>query len=698
MASGHRRQFATEVFPAELAAIAARRRRLTLPLPSPDEAPSPDLGLVGLALSGGGIRSAAAGLGVLQALAAHDVLPRVDYLSTVSGGSLIGCTVSASLTAPDTSPENARFPLGHEPGAPERPAVRYIRNHRRYLAPGGLLDALRLPATLLRGVIDNFAMLLPVLVGVVFATEVLSLLLDSWGLHRVRLLPSALWILFVALALLQPVIFRAWPDRFTWGPRNRYGHLLTVVLLTGILVALAPPLFGLMRDAARGTPEDIAAIVHQYARYLWMGVGLVVAFTLIGLLVPAARPVTRTLALTTVGALGYAVVVALYLLLCLYHVDDAALWDGRGEWLFIGAGVAGAIYAAWLTNPNVTGQFFFFRDRLSRAFLIHVDANGRARPVDELKLSSLQPPGSAAPYHLINSTINLQGDPRADLAGREADFFVFSRHFVGGPSTGFAPTEAMEAADPRLDVGTALGISGAGLAPNMGVETVRPLVFLFALIDLRLDYWLPNPSAVRRLSRGRLRWLRPLGPSALLKEAFGRLDARGTHVNLSDGGQIENLGVYELLRRQCAWILAVDASGDPTMSCGGLADLLRYARIDLGITIDIEIQPLVPNPDGRSAAHWVVGRIHYGGGRTGHLVYLKLSMTGDEPESVREYRSRYPAFPQQSSANQFFTEDQFEAYRALGEHIALGFCDSEEAAALLHALPRTAARPQAVTA
>jgi hypothetical protein len=698
MASGHRRQFATEVFPAELAAIADRRERLELPVPAPGEGPSAELGLVGLALSGGGIRSASAGLGILQALAARDILPRVDYVSTVSGGSLIGCAMSASLTAPDTSPENARFPLGHDTGTPEKPAVRYIRNHRRYLAPGGLLDALRLPATLLRGVIDNLAMLVPVLVAAVFATEVLSLLLESWGLHRLPVLSSAMWILFVALALLQPVVFRMWPDRFTWGPRNRYGHLLTAVLLAGIVAALALPLLELMRDAAGGTPEDVAAIVHQYARYLWMAAGLAVVLMLAGAVVPAARPITRALALTTVGALGYAAVFGLYLLLCLYHVDDAALWDGRGEWLFIGAGVAGAIYAVWLTNPNGTGQFFFFRDRLSRAFVIRVDARGHARPVDELKLSSLRPAGSAAPYHLINATINLQGDPRAELAGREADFFCFSRHFVGGPSTGFARAEAVEAADPRLNVGTALGVSGAGLAPNMGVETVRPLVFLFALVDLRLDYWLPNPSAVRRLSTGRLRWLSPLGPAALLKEAFGRLDARGAYVNVSDGGQIENLGVYELLRRRCRWILAVDASQDATMSCGCLADVLRYARIDLGITIDIDVDPLRAGSNGCTAAHWVVGRIDYGGGETGRLVYLKLSMTGDEPESVREYRSRYPAFPQQSSANQFFTEDQFEAYRALGEHIARGFSESEEAAALLHSLPRSSARPQAVIA
>jgi hypothetical protein len=108
------------------------------------------------------------------------------------------------------------------------------------------------------------------------------------------------------------------------------------------------------------------------------------------------------------------------------------------------------------------------------------------------------------------------------------------------------------------------------------------------------------------------------------------------------------------------------------MTFGCLMDLIRYARIDLGIEIGIDLDALRPGSNGLCAEHWTAGRIDYGGGEEGHLIYVKASMTGDEPETVREYRSRFPAFPQQSSANQFFTEDQFEAYRALGEHIAGG--------------------------
>src|SRR5690242_14943896 len=56
------------------------------------EKPDPEdvrRGLVGLALSGGGIRSATTNLGVLQALSRMGILPLVDYVSSVSGGGYI---------------------------------------------------------------------------------------------------------------------------------------------------------------------------------------------------------------------------------------------------------------------------------------------------------------------------------------------------------------------------------------------------------------------------------------------------------------------------------------------------------------------------------------------------------------------------------------------------------------------------------
>ncbi len=351
------------------------------------------------------------------------------------------------------------------------------------------------------------------------------------------------------------------------------------------------------------------------------------------------------------------------------HAPD--LWDGQADWLFFGA--LFILFLYWVVlNVNITAAHRFYRDRLSKAYLFRAPPGGSLEPNDVQKLSALNGEGAAAPYHLINVALNLQGEEDRSLRGRKSDFFVFTKRYTGSLRTGFVPTEQLEKYDGCLDLGTAMAISGAAAAPNMGTTTLRPLVFVMTLLNIRLGYWLPNPSIVRGAS-----WLRGIqlrrgaGPTYLIKEALGRLHGRGNFVNVSDGGHIENLALYELLRRRCRLIIAVDGEADPHMRFGGLVTLMLFARIDLGIRIDIDLDPIRLQGNSRLCnRHWAVGTIHYGSGEVGHLLYIKSSMTGDEYEYVREYRSREPEFPHESTANQFFNETQFEAYRALGYHIA----------------------------
>ena len=70
-------------------------------------------------------------------------------------------------------------------------------------------------------------------------------------------------------------------------------------------------------------------------------------------------------------------------------------------------------------------------------------------------------------------------------------------------------------------------------------------------------------------------------------------------------------------------------------------------------------------------------RIHYPktgnqSAGTGLILYLKLSVTGNEQELIRRYRALNPDFPHQTTLDQFFDEEQFEAYRQLGVHVAEG--------------------------
>jgi hypothetical protein len=54
----------------------------------------------------------------------------------------------------------------------------------------------------------------------------------------------------------------------------------------------------------------------------------------------------------------------------------------------------------------------------------------------------------------------------------------------------------------------------------------------------------------------------------------------------------------------------------------------------------------------------------------GLLLYFKAGLHGTEPMDVLSYAMKHPTFPHETTANQFFSESQLEAYRALGYEMA----------------------------
>jgi len=118
-----------------------------------------------------------------------------------------------------------------------------------------------------------------------------------------------------------------------------------------------------------------------------------------------------------------------------------------------------------------------------------------------------------------------------------------------------------------------------------------------------------------------------------------------------------------------------DGSCDSDRSFTDLGNAIRKIRIDLGIDIEIETELLELQGGERiSRAHFALGLIRYDrvdhGAPAGLLIYLKPSLTGNEPADVTEYASCHEEFPHEPTADQFFDESQFESYRALGFHIA----------------------------
>jgi len=95
---------------------------------------------------------------------------------------------------------------------------------------------------------------------------------------------------------------------------------------------------------------------------------------------------------------------------------------------------------------------------------------------------------------------------------------------------------------------------------------------------------------------------------------------------------------------------------------------MRFAEIDFGVKIKIDLSDLKIDAAGFSKAHYALGSIDYGNGETGFLLYIKSSLTGNELDYVLAYKAQHAAFPHESTLDQIFEEDQFEAYRALGHH------------------------------
>jgi hypothetical protein len=132
------------------------------------------------------------------------------------------------------------------------------------------------------------------------------------------------------------------------------------------------------------------------------------------------------------------------------------------------------------------------------------------------------------------------------------------------------------------------------------------------------------------------------------------------------------MGLYELIRRRCRFIIVSDAEEDEKFKLEGIGGAIRKCRVDFGVVIDLNLDALRPLGDpGVSAFHYSLGTITYPDEQTcGKLLYIKAAVTNDEPVDVIEFRKRHNEFPHTSTADQFFDESHFESYRALGHHTA----------------------------
>lgn len=302
------------------------------------------------------------------------------------------------------------------------------------------------------------------------------------------------------------------------------------------------------------------------------------------------------------------------------------------------------------------------------------------------------------PTLLVCAAANVS-DPGATPPGRYVTSFTFSSQTVGGPLVGAVRTWELEhafesreevfpdpgesASKPRgarrrrradLTLPAAVAMSGAAISPSMGKMTHRPLTFLMALANVRLGVWVANPRRVGQLEASWVRrrlFARPR-PWYLLCELIGRNRIGGRYLYVTDGGHYENLGLVELLRRGCTEVYCFDASGvgEGRAEFEALGEAIAIARSELGVEIefgDCDPGDLEPDEKTHLAKRDVVrGRISYPDGPSGTLVYVRNSMTEKAPWDARAHQRTDPRFPHNSTIDQLYTDQKFEAYRVLG--------------------------------
>lgn len=379
-------------------------------------------------------------------------------------------------------------------------------------------------------------------------------------------------------------------------------------------------------------------------------------------------------------------------------------------WL-IALSVIGFLMACFI-NVNKFSFHGAYRDRIIRAYLGASNDNRKGNQftgfddADNFQLHRLK---GQKPFHVISATLNLIGGKNLAWQNRQAASFTMSPLHCGNWLLGYRHTNeySRNAQLPKcaklrycnkfgehcenldkcglrgkaLRLGTAMAISGAAANPNMGYYSSPVVTFLMSLFNIRLGWWLGNTGKIGDAKDfWRDKFYGKPSPSVavlpLLNETFGRTDVEKRYLNVTDGGHFENLGLYEMVLRRCKFIVLSDAAEDKDFNFGEISNAIEKCKVDLGVDIRFNDGIEIYARDNAKAhidtrQRFAMAEITYpetesGKNRKGHLLYIRPTIYGDESTDIEHYANSNAAFPHQGTADMFYDEKQFEAYRALG--------------------------------
>ncbi|TCO41502.1 hypothetical protein EV646_11543 [Kribbella antiqua] len=685
-----------------------------------------DSGRLVITCSGGGIRSASFCLGALQLLREKGLYDKASTVIGVSGG---GYMAAAFHVLRRTCAD---------PFSPGSPELARLRRQTRYLLQGGRA-MFRAALSVLFGLVVNL-----LLIGIVLRAIawVLGWFLADQGVIlpgdqdiQVDWRPNGSWffvglsVFLIAVSAAMFLLEKVW-DRWARMPDGVRKVLTTIgnaSLLYGVPVAvllLGVPgglyLLGqLPGDSSDqpSLPSALLALVDPTKQGVASFGALVVV--LIGLgksvwngLAVEGKEATglraRLLAFGRTKLAPWAasaiIVIAAVIVLLRWTGGYATDRSYQEDWnvALVLALIAVAIKV--LTDANRTSLHSFYRERLSRAFLVKRQDNGAAVALDyhlRLRYSDWAKPVDGGPQLVIAGVANVDD---ADFVPTQRGCvpFVFDAEQIGIvgdrslPDGGRRTTDDYEReADVlkrEVTVPAAMAISGAALSPLTGRvnSRTRPVRLLLAVLNARLGVWLPNPywnnrpepafPEVRGFFPRVRRYVGSVidkpGPYRLLREAIGSPSMYDRRIYVTDGGHYDNLGLAEALRREPAQVIVIDASNDAEDRFTALAEAIATARMDHGIRIDIDPSPMVRGAKPRADRAWAYGIATHplkDGEEKPYkteIFFVKAVLAGHLGWDIEQYAVQHPDFPRRTTGDQFYDEWDFEAYRALGYSLA----------------------------
>lgn len=604
--------------------LKTRRKKLNMEHGSPNQE-----NWFGIALSGGGIRSATINLGFLKTLNKFGILKQADYLSTVSGGGYTHSYVQATVKK-----------VGDFDKLFTDEQIDSMRQHGEYLIPRKGL-----------GTFGN-AMLLAVAVVVSWLMSMISPFIVGGIVYY-------LYMIFIGLIGTTPF------------------HWLNILPMTIVMQ------YAMYATAAILVVHFIINIIFSFQlniskrfNYGELGLTFVLLFLYLWSLIGGFKGSTR---ITDATILDYAINAVLLFLI------------------------------GFFTNPNSLSLHRFYRKQLADLFLRFAEPEYDDMPLkDVFNANSDKKENYIAPYPLINTCLNLLSPGGDDVfkGSKTSDYFLLSPFFCGSKLVNYVPTERYWDYQ-RMTLPAAVTISAAAVNPGMGMYSNKLLSVLMTIFNARLGFWISNPRILTR-TRAIVWW-----PLYFFRELLGRIGSSNNMINISDGGHIENLGVYELLRRGCRLIVAVDAGEDKLYAFTDLNNLIIRARNELGLEIrfraDEQPEDLIrPQPSQvYSKKRFAIADIFQWWEdqkvidpatqeetsnivnfttprKVGTFVYVKssvlapvgkpvLSDEGSKLDRLKygtyKYKIYHPDFPHEPTSDQFFDEIQWEAYYQLGQFI-----------------------------